>query len=325
MSPLRSKLPSSVQKKAQSSAATCSASPESQALAALPRSVGVELVGGHVDAVDREQLGVELSAEDARLAVAGRARDRAAPERAVDVDRAARDDLGAGSDRAQIVTSPWNDTLCPERTGCSTMSEVAEPPAASGAVMSPAARPPTGMARRAFGPSRNFGSQPSTPMTRTPRASSSPSSAAIIRGDSFISETSSTTGRSPKKPGERAASPSSSASQSAVGCSGLSTSAMKERPLKRMGFRFAGASVGASTASGTIWRAAGDKAATRALGLRNRCAEVRAGVVNGALRGGRFCRVGEGRARMTAPDPKQTSTVSTADSHHGFCQNSPPE
>src|SRR5215469_10209367 len=59
------------------------------------------LLGGAVIAVDGEQLRLVAAAEDARLAVAHRARHGAPAQRAVDMDRAAGDDLGAGGDRAE--------------------------------------------------------------------------------------------------------------------------------------------------------------------------------------------------------------------------------
>src|SRR5262249_3177477 len=58
------------------------------------------VVGGAVPAVDRQQLGFALAAEDAGARVAGGARNGAAAQRAVDVDRAAGHHLGAGGDRA---------------------------------------------------------------------------------------------------------------------------------------------------------------------------------------------------------------------------------
>ena len=84
----------------QSSVANIIASPASQACTGLPRSVGVHVVGGLVDAVDRQQFGFQPAAEDARAVVAGEAGDRPAAQRAVDMDRAAGDHLGARGDRA---------------------------------------------------------------------------------------------------------------------------------------------------------------------------------------------------------------------------------
>src|SRR6185436_2857752 len=49
-----------------------------------------------VEAVDGDQLGFELVAEDARRRIAGGAGNRAAAERAVDVDRSPGDDFRAG-------------------------------------------------------------------------------------------------------------------------------------------------------------------------------------------------------------------------------------
>src|SRR5688500_11908258 len=54
------------------------------------------VMAGHGD-----QFGMELAAENARFLVALRARERAAAQCAVDVDRAVGDDLGAGSDSGQ--------------------------------------------------------------------------------------------------------------------------------------------------------------------------------------------------------------------------------
>ena len=52
------------------------ASPSSQAWTGVPRSFGGHVVGGLVEAVDRQQLGLELAAEDAGAGIAGRAGDR---------------------------------------------------------------------------------------------------------------------------------------------------------------------------------------------------------------------------------------------------------
>src|SRR6185437_8539138 len=61
---------------------------------------GVELFRGPVKAVDGEQLGLDLLAVDARSRIAVDAGHGAAAQRAVDVDGAAGDDLGSGSNRA---------------------------------------------------------------------------------------------------------------------------------------------------------------------------------------------------------------------------------
>ena len=57
---------------------------------------GPEVVGRAVEAVDGDEFGLELAAGDARLRVPRRPRDGPPPQGAVDVKRAARDDLGAG-------------------------------------------------------------------------------------------------------------------------------------------------------------------------------------------------------------------------------------
>src|ERR1700759_3688178 len=60
-----------------------------------------DLVGGEVEAVDRQQFSLDLLAEDPRRAVAVDSGHRTAAQGPVDVDRAAGDDLRAGADRAQ--------------------------------------------------------------------------------------------------------------------------------------------------------------------------------------------------------------------------------
>src|SRR5580700_7657506 len=70
----------------------------------LRRSIaesGVELLRCLVIAVDREQLRLDLLAINPCRRIAVDARHGAAAQRAVDVDRAAGDDLGAGADRAE--------------------------------------------------------------------------------------------------------------------------------------------------------------------------------------------------------------------------------
>ncbi len=57
-------------------------------------------VGGAEQAVDADQLGLELAAADPGPGIAARAGDGAAAQGPVDVDRAAGQDLGAGGDRA---------------------------------------------------------------------------------------------------------------------------------------------------------------------------------------------------------------------------------
>src|SRR5437879_161794 len=54
-----------------------------------------------VPAVDGEQFGLVLAAEDACRNIAFRAGNRPAAQRAIDMDRASGDDLGPGRDRAQ--------------------------------------------------------------------------------------------------------------------------------------------------------------------------------------------------------------------------------
>src|SRR4051794_26633142 len=61
----------------------------------------VDFFGSLVVAVDRKQLGLDPLAVDPRVGIAVDARHRAAAQRAVDVDRSAGDDLGAGANRAQ--------------------------------------------------------------------------------------------------------------------------------------------------------------------------------------------------------------------------------
>src|SRR5215218_10279773 len=65
-----------------------------------PEHIRRDVVGCFVMAVDGQKLGFELAAEDARLPVARRARDRSPAQGAVDVDRPARHDLCPGADRA---------------------------------------------------------------------------------------------------------------------------------------------------------------------------------------------------------------------------------
>src|SRR5260363_243149 len=62
---------------------------------------GIDLLCGLVVAIDRDQLGLDLLAVDARGGIAVDAGHRAAAQRAVDVDGAAGDDLGAGRHRAE--------------------------------------------------------------------------------------------------------------------------------------------------------------------------------------------------------------------------------
>src|SRR5829696_5098935 len=77
----------------------------------------VEIFRHPIAAVDGEKLGLEPAAEDARRAVARGPGKGPAPERAVDVDRAAGDNLGAGTDRADHRHVALRDsTVCPERT-----------------------------------------------------------------------------------------------------------------------------------------------------------------------------------------------------------------
>src|SRR5215470_11838379 len=61
----------------------------------------IDMLRGPVVSIDRHQLCLGPAAEDARLPVAVRTRHRTAAQRAVDVDRAARDDLRARGDRAE--------------------------------------------------------------------------------------------------------------------------------------------------------------------------------------------------------------------------------
>src|SRR6266545_2046621 len=56
----------------------------------------VDVIGGLVEAVDRQKLGFDFAAEDAGARVAGRTSHGSAPKRAVNMDRAAGDNLGAG-------------------------------------------------------------------------------------------------------------------------------------------------------------------------------------------------------------------------------------
>src|SRR5580704_4993416 len=69
----------------------------------LGRSVAetfIDVLGGLVEGIDRQQLGLDAMTEDASPRVAGGARHGAAAQRAVDVDRSTGDDLGARADRA---------------------------------------------------------------------------------------------------------------------------------------------------------------------------------------------------------------------------------
>ena len=101
------------------------ASPSSQACAGRSRKHRVDVFRGLVKAVDREQLGLDLLAKDPRGGVAVDAGHRAAAQRAVDVDRAAGDDLRAGADRAEHGDVAVGNTIdWPERTGLSSSSEV---------------------------------------------------------------------------------------------------------------------------------------------------------------------------------------------------------
>ena len=67
----------------------------------LPRSAARDLVGAHVGAGDRDQLGLQLLAEDARARQPLRAGDRAPAQRRVDVDVPVGDHLRARVDRRQ--------------------------------------------------------------------------------------------------------------------------------------------------------------------------------------------------------------------------------
>jgi hypothetical protein len=64
-----------------------------------------DIVGGAVEAADGEQLGLDLAAKDAGPFIAVRACKGAAAQRAIDVDRAAGDDLGTGGDRTELSSS----------------------------------------------------------------------------------------------------------------------------------------------------------------------------------------------------------------------------
>src|SRR5271166_6508941 len=61
----------------------------------------VYLLGSAVVPVDRDELGFVPGAEDSRARVAGRACHRSSAQRAVDMDGAPGNDLGAGGDRAE--------------------------------------------------------------------------------------------------------------------------------------------------------------------------------------------------------------------------------
>src|SRR6516225_8597276 len=61
----------------------------------------VQFLRGLIVAVDRNEFGFDLLAVDARGRVAVDARHRAPAQRAIDMDRAAGDDLGARADRTQ--------------------------------------------------------------------------------------------------------------------------------------------------------------------------------------------------------------------------------
>src|SRR5262245_29330490 len=60
-----------------------------------------DVVSRAVEAADREQLGLDLAAEDASAFIAVGACEGAAAQRAVGVDRAAGDHFRAGGDRAE--------------------------------------------------------------------------------------------------------------------------------------------------------------------------------------------------------------------------------
>ena len=66
----------------------------------LAAQVRLHVLSRQVEAVDGDELGLELAAENARRGVAGRAGHGSAAQRAVDMDGAAGDDLRAGCDRA---------------------------------------------------------------------------------------------------------------------------------------------------------------------------------------------------------------------------------
>src|SRR5262249_26769035 len=61
----------------------------------------VHVFSGPVVAVDREQFGFVLAAEDARARVAHGAGERAPAQGAIDMDRSAGDDFRAGGNRAE--------------------------------------------------------------------------------------------------------------------------------------------------------------------------------------------------------------------------------
>src|SRR5690348_3890711 len=65
---------------------------------ALQRAV--DIFGSPVIAVDGQEFGLGLAAEDARARTAVGARQGSAADGAIDVNGSARDDLGAGSDRS---------------------------------------------------------------------------------------------------------------------------------------------------------------------------------------------------------------------------------
>ena len=81
----------------------------------------VDLLAHQVHAGDRQQLGLELVAEDQRGLVALDAGEGAAAQGAIDVDVAGGGELGAGADRGERRRGRPRPTICwPPRTGSVT-------------------------------------------------------------------------------------------------------------------------------------------------------------------------------------------------------------
>ena len=75
--------------------------PSRRASIGLALEFRVHVLGGDEGFADAQELRARLAAEDARVAGAGDAGEGAALQRAIDVDRAAGDDLRAGGDAAE--------------------------------------------------------------------------------------------------------------------------------------------------------------------------------------------------------------------------------
>src|SRR5262249_9392913 len=79
----------------------------------LGSQLRVKILGGTIIAIDRQKLGFEISAEDARLAIARGTCHGPAAQSAVNVNGAASDDFGARPNRSEHghVTIRMKDRL----------------------------------------------------------------------------------------------------------------------------------------------------------------------------------------------------------------------